>query len=154
MELRVNGQTHRVDTAAQRPLLSVLRDELNLTGSKYGCGEGECGACTVLIDGMAERSCIFSVGDAAGREITTIEGLSVNGKLHALQQAFIDHGAMQCGYCIPGMIMSAAELIRVNPDPSRAAIVRHMEGNVCRCGTYPRIEAAIRQAASMKGGDR
>lgn len=154
MELRINGRTHKLDTDTQRPLLSVLRDELNLTGSKYGCGEGECGACTVLIDGVAERSCIVSVGDTTGREITTIEGLSANGKLHPLQQAFIDQGAMQCGYCIPGMIMSAAELIRLNPDPSPAAIIKHMDGNVCRCGTYPRIEAAIRKAASMKGGDQ
>lgn len=155
-ELLVNGTKHRVDADADQSLLSVLRDDLDLTGTKYGCGEGQCGACTVLIDGKATRSCLTTVASAAGKPITTIEGLEQNGRLHPLQEAFLEVGAMQCGYCIPGMLMSGAGLMKKNPHPTDAEILRFMEGNVCRCGTYPRILAAIRIATSnekaQKGG--
>jgi len=155
MELRVNGKRYRIDTDPERSLLSVLRDDLDLTGSKYGCGEGQCGACTVLVDGKATRSCITPVAIAAGKQITTIEGLEKNGRLHPLQEAFLEVGAMQCGYCTPGMIMSGVALLSKNPDPSDQEIVRFMEGNICRCGTYQRIIAAIHRAAeAMKGGAR
>jgi nicotinate dehydrogenase subunit A len=152
MELRVNGKTHRVGADPERSLLSVLRDDLDLTGTKYGCGEGQCGACTVLIDGNAVRSCQAPVRVAAGKQITTIEGLAGNGHLHPLQQAFLDADAMQCGYCTPGMILSAAGLLQKNANPADAEIKRALEGNVCRCGTYPRIIAAVRMAASGKRG--
>lgn len=153
MELNINGQDHRIDTGPERTLLSVLRDELNLTGSKYGCGEGQCGACTVLINGSAARSCMMPVRTAVGKRITTIEGLATNGELHPLQKAFQDADAMQCGYCTPGMIVSGVGLLRKNPDPAVPEIVRALEGNVCRCGTYPRIITAVRMAAAaMKGG--
>jgi len=132
-----------------------LRDDLDLTGSKYGCGEGQCGACTVLIDGQATRSCITKLGAAAGKKITTIEGIEKNGPLHPLQEAFLEADALQCGYCTPGMIMSSVALLSKNPNPSEQEIVRFMDGNVCRCGTYPRIVSAIRKAAqSMKGGGK
>jgi aerobic-type carbon monoxide dehydrogenase small subunit (CoxS/CutS family) len=132
-----------------------LRDDLDLTGSKYGCGEGQCGACTVLIDGQATRSCITKLGAAAGKKITTIEAIEKNGRLHPLQEAFLEADALQCGYCTPGMIMSSVALLSKNPNPSEQEIVRFMEGNVCRCGTYPRIVSAIRKAAqSMKGGGK
>src|SRR5580704_12988167 len=134
-ELRVNGARRRIDAEADRSLLSVLRDDLDLTGAKYGCGEGRCGACTVLIDGKATRSCVTAVGDCEGKQITTIEGLEHEGKLHPLQQAFLDCGAMQCGYCTCGMIMSGVALLARNADPAVADIVRSMEGNICRCGT-------------------
>jgi aerobic-type carbon monoxide dehydrogenase small subunit (CoxS/CutS family) len=146
-ELRINGKTVRVDADRDRPLLGVLRDDLGLTGSKYGCGEGRCGACTVLIDGAPARSCITKLGAVAAREITTIEGLEQDGWLHPLQQAFLDAGAMQCAYCTSGMIVAGAALLHQNPDPSRQEIVEYMDGNICRCGTYPRIIAAIRTAA-------
>ena len=148
-ELQVNGAKRRIDAAAEASLLSVLRDQLDLTGSKYGCGEGQCGACTVLIDGSPRRSCITSVGAAANKQITTIEGLEQKGRLHAVQQAFLDAGAMQCGYCTSGMIMTAVALLRAHPDPTEQEIAHFMEGNICRCGTYRRIVAAIRQAASL-----
>jgi aerobic-type carbon monoxide dehydrogenase small subunit (CoxS/CutS family) len=156
MELKVNGSMRRVDADPERTLLSVLRDDLDLTGSKYGCGEGKCGACTVLVDGQAAHSCTARVGAVAGKTITTIEGLEdASGHLHPLQQAFLDHGALQCAYCTPGMIMAGVALLSENPDPSEAQIVKAMQGNVCRCGTYPRIMAAIHQAAaSRKGGTR
>ena len=146
-ELRINGKTVRVDADRDRPLLGVLRDDLGLTGSKYGCGEGRCGACTVLIDGAPARSCITKLGAVAAREVTTIEGLEKDGRLHPLQQAFLDAGAMQCAYCTSGMIVAGAALLRQNPDPSREEIVEFMDGNICRCGTYPRIMAAIHSAA-------
>ena len=147
MELLVNGVRRQVDADAGQSLLSVLRDDLDLTGAKYGCGEGQCGACTVLIDGRPARSCIVRVGAVAGKAITTIEGLERNGKLHPVQQAFLDAGALQCGYCTPGMILAAVALLGQNPDPSDAEIVRAMQGNICRCGTYSRIITAIRMAA-------
>lgn len=153
--LYVNGNKLRINAEADRSLLSVLRDDLDLTGSKYGCGEGQCGACTVLIDGQATRSCITKLGAASGKKITTIEGLEKNGRLHPVQQAFLEAEALQCGYCTPGMIMSGFALLSTNANPSEQEIVRFMEGNICRCGTYPRIVTAIRKAAqSMKGGGR
>jgi aerobic-type carbon monoxide dehydrogenase small subunit (CoxS/CutS family) len=157
MELHVNGEPRRVDVDPRRSLLSVLRDDLDLTGAKYGCGEGQCGACTVLVDGQAVRSCTARVGALEGKKITTIEGLAgEGGRLHPLQQAFLDCGAMQCGYCTPGMIVAGAALLAETPDPSEAEVVKAMQGNVCRCGTYTRIIAAVRKAAgaSAKGGAR
>jgi aerobic-type carbon monoxide dehydrogenase small subunit (CoxS/CutS family) len=147
IELDVNGRRQRVDVPGDRSLLSVLREELTLTGSKYGCGEGQCGACTVLVDGRAVRSCRTPVADAAGKPVTTIEGLERGGRLHPLQQAFIDEHAMQCGYCTTGMIMAGVALLARTPSPTRDDIVRGMNGNVCRCGTYPEIVAAIQRAA-------
>ncbi len=158
IELRINGTRHRVEAEADRTLLSVLRDDLDLTGTKYGCGEGQCGACTVLIDGQATRSCLTQVGAVVGKQITTIEGLEQNGRLHPLQEAFLAVDAMQCGYCIPGMLMSGAGLLKKKPQPTEAEILRALEGNVCRCGTYPRIVAAVRRAANsetaQKGGGK
>ena len=151
-ELHVNGIRRRIDADADRSLLSVLRDDLDLTGSKYGCGEGQCGACTVLLNGQATRSCVTKVGAVVGKKITTIEGIEKNGRLHPLQEAFLEADALQCGYCTPGMIMSSVALLTKNPSPSEQDIVRSMEGNICRCGTYPRIVTAIRKAAqSIKG---
>lgn len=146
-ELRINGKSVRVEADRDRTLLGVLRDDLGLTGSKYGCGEGRCGACTVMIDGAPARSCITKVGTVASREVTTIEGLERDGQLHPLQQAFLDAGALQCAYCTSGMIVAGAALLRQNPSPSRQEIVEYMDGNICRCGTYNRIIAAIQSAA-------
>jgi aerobic-type carbon monoxide dehydrogenase small subunit (CoxS/CutS family) len=151
-ELIVNGTARRVDVDPDRSLLGVLRDELELTGAKYGCGEGRCGACTVLVDGQTVRSCLARVGAFEGKPITTIEGLEKDGKLHPLQQAFLDHGALQCGYCTPGMIMAGVGLLAKNPNPAEDEIVKAMEVNVCRCGTYTRILAAIRGAADATTG--
>lgn len=152
-EIRVNGTRHSVEAGPERSLLSVLREDLDLTGSKYGCGEGQCGACTVLVDGRPARSCLTRVGDIEGKEIMTIEGLAKNGRLHPLQEAFIEVGVMQCGYCVPGLIMSGVGLLNTKPSPTEAEIKRGMQGNICRCCTYPRIVAAIRLAArAMKGG--
>jgi aerobic-type carbon monoxide dehydrogenase small subunit (CoxS/CutS family) len=153
-ELRVNGAKRQIQADPERSLLSVLRDDLDLTGSKYGCGEGQCGACTVLLDGAAVRSCITPVRAAAGREITTIEGLEKNGRLHPLQQAFLDAESMQCGYCTSGMILSGVALLRTNANPARSEIVRAMQGNVCRCGTYPRILLAVEMAAQRLREER
>jgi aerobic-type carbon monoxide dehydrogenase small subunit (CoxS/CutS family) len=153
--LEVNGAKHHVEGDAARSLLSVLRDELDLTGSKYGCGEGRCGACTVVIDGKATRSCVTPVGDCEGKRITTIEGLERDGKLHPLQEAFLQAGAMQCGYCTPGMIMNGVALLDKKPTPTTEDIVSAMQGNICRCGTYSRIIQAIHEAAAArKGGAR
>src|SRR5262249_21547160 len=136
-------------------LLSVLRDDLGLTGSKYGCGEGRCGACSVLVDGQSTRSCTTRVGSIQNKTVRTIESLATNGRLHAVQQAFLEVEAMQCGYCTPRMIVSAVALLSSNPTPSRDEIITAMNGNVCRCGTYPRIISAIEKAArAMKGGDK
>jgi aerobic-type carbon monoxide dehydrogenase small subunit (CoxS/CutS family) len=146
-ELQINGTTVRVSADGERPLLGVLRDDLGLTGAKYGCGEGRCGACTVLADGEPIRSCVTKLGAVAARAITTIEGLEKDGKLHPLQEAFLEVGAMQCGYCTCGMIMSGVGLLRTNPHPTVEDIVEHMNGNICRCGTYPRIIAALSLAA-------
>lgn len=155
MELTVNGKKQRVDTPPSRSLLSVLRDDLGMTGCKYGCGEGQCGACTVLLDGTPARSCQTKVIQASGRSITTVEGLAQDGRLHPLQQAFLDEEAMQCGYCTPGMILAALGLLRVTDEVGDEEIVAAMDGNICRCGSYPRILAAVRAAArAMKGGRR
>jgi nicotinate dehydrogenase subunit A len=146
-QIKVNGGLRKIDVDSQRSLLSVLRDQLDLTGTKYGCGEGQCGACTVLIDGVAKRSCRTQVGLVGDNEVTTIEGLAVGEHLHPLQQAFLDEAAMQCAYCTSGMIMSAAALLNANHSPSTDDILQAMEGNICRCGTYPRIVSAIQKAA-------
>ena len=145
--LSVNGSARAVDVDADARLLWVLRESLDLTGTKYGCGEGQCGACTVLVDGRPVRSCTARATALAGHRIETIESLGAKGKLDRVQQAFLDQDAMQCGYCTPGMIMAAVSLLRANPSPTDAAIVQAMDRHLCRCGTYPRIVAAIRQAA-------
>lgn len=152
MDFVVNGTPYEVDVDPQRPLLYVLRDELYLTGSKYGCGEAQCGACTVLVDGEPRRSCVTPVEEAAGTEVTTVEGLASDGRLHPLQQAFLDAEAFQCGYCTPGMLMSGVALLNENDAPARAEIVESMDGNVCRCGVYPRIISAIHRAAENGQG--
>jgi aerobic-type carbon monoxide dehydrogenase small subunit (CoxS/CutS family) len=146
-ELLINGTKYSVDVDPTASLLSVLRDDLDLVGSKYGCGEGQCGACTVLLGGAPRRSCITPVGDAARKPITTIEGLEKDGKLHPVQQAFLDEDVMQCGYCTSGMIMTSVGLLKIHPDPSEQEISHYLEGHICRCGTYPRIVAAVRRAA-------
>jgi aerobic-type carbon monoxide dehydrogenase small subunit (CoxS/CutS family) len=155
LELTVNGKRHSITSDGDATLLQVLRDELGLTGAKYGCGEGQCGACTVLLGGMARRSCQLPVSTVAGQSITTIEGLERDGKLHPLQQAFIEAGAFQCAYCTPGMILSGVALLGQKARPSREEIAHALDGNICRCGTYPRIlEAVERASASMAGGAR
>jgi aerobic-type carbon monoxide dehydrogenase small subunit (CoxS/CutS family) len=146
-ELKINGDRVPVDAQSDRMLLGVLRDDLDLTGAKYGCGEGRCGACTVLLDGKAARSCITTVGEAARAEITTVEGLEQDGKLHPLQAAFLEHQALQCGFCTGGMIVQGVALLKENSHPSTEEILRAMDGNICRCGTHPRIVAAINSAA-------
>jgi aerobic-type carbon monoxide dehydrogenase small subunit (CoxS/CutS family) len=153
-ELIVNGARKKIDADADRSLLSILRDDLDLTGAKYGCGEGQCGACTVLVDGAAVRSCVTTLRAAAGKRVTTIEGLEVDGRLHPLQETFLEVEAMQCGYCTPGMIVAGAGLLRGNPSPARADILRAMQGNVCRCGTYPRIVLAVEMAARRMREER
>jgi aerobic-type carbon monoxide dehydrogenase small subunit (CoxS/CutS family) len=145
-KLNVNGTDLPVDAASDERLLYVLRDELDLTGTKYGCGEGQCGACTVLVDGMPVRSCITQMQAVAGKKITTIEGIAENGRLHPIQQAFLDTGAFQCGYCTSGMIVAAVALFRKNAKPSVSEIHGALNGNICRCGTYPRIVEAVRKA--------
>ena len=147
MVLRVNGTTHTIDVDPEVELLSVLRNELSLTGSKYGCGEGVCGACTVLVNGTPLRSCITPVNAVAGKDITTIEGLEKKGELHRVQQAFLDTDPFQCAYCASGMLMSAVALLNSNPAPSQEAIVSAMNGNICRCGAYPHIVKAIKAAS-------
>jgi aerobic-type carbon monoxide dehydrogenase small subunit (CoxS/CutS family) len=147
IEIEINGKTYAVGYPPDTPLLYVLREELGLTGTKYGCGEGMCGACTVLVAETARRSCQIPVSAAAGKPITTIEGLEKNGALHPVQQAFLDAGAFQCAYCTPGMIMSSVSLLRATPNPSDEQIVQSLQGNICRCGTHPRILEAIHAAA-------
>jgi aerobic-type carbon monoxide dehydrogenase small subunit (CoxS/CutS family) len=161
LELVINGIRRRVAAGDdERSLLGVLREELDLTGTKYGCGEGQCGACTVLLEGQPVRSCRTPVGAVAGKQVTTVEGLERDGRLHALQEAFLEVGAMQCGYCTAGMIMSGVGLLEKNPRPTEQEIARALGGNVCRCGTYTRVVAAIRSAAAAtasakaQGGDR
>jgi aerobic-type carbon monoxide dehydrogenase small subunit (CoxS/CutS family) len=149
IELEVNGKRYATNYPPDTPLLYVLRDELGLTGTKYGCGEGQCGACTVLLGGAPRRSCQIPLSAAEGRPITTIEGLEKNGQLHPVQQAFLDAGAFQCAYCTSGMIMSSVGLLKTNPHPSRADIVQGLQGNMCRCGTHPRIIEAVLSAAKM-----
>lgn len=147
IQLEINGTRYTVQCDPETPLLSALRDELGLTGTKYGCGEGQCGACTVLLGGTPRRSCQIPVSAAAAKPITTIEGLEKDGRLHAVQQAFLDAEAFQCAYCTSGMIMSSVGLLAANPRPTPADIVQSLQGNICRCGTHPRIIEAIRQAA-------
>jgi len=147
--LSVNGKNRTMDADSDASLLSVLRDHLDLTGSKYGCGEGQCGACTVLINGSPRRSCITKVGTIGEKQVTTIEGLAKGDRLHPVQQSFLDAAAMQCAYCTSGMIMSAVSLLNTNPSPSEAEIRHFMEGNICRCGTHPRIVTAIQNAARV-----
>jgi aerobic-type carbon monoxide dehydrogenase small subunit (CoxS/CutS family) len=147
-ELHVNGAACAVDADSGDALLDVLRDDLGLTGCKISCGEGACGACTVLVDSQPLRSCITPVGRVARQSIQTIEGLALPGRLHPVQQAFIDCDALQCGYCTPGMIMSVVGLLEREPDPGEQVIVEAMQGNICRCGAYSRIVRAIRQAAA------
>lgn len=146
IEMTVNGRPVKVEAEANAPLLWLVREQLALTGTKYGCGAGLCGACTVHVDGVAVRSCQTPASDAAGKKVTTIEGLGANG-LHALQKAWIAEQTPQCGFCQSGQIMKAAELLAKTPKPSREQIVEHMDGNLCRCGTYPRIARAIERAA-------
>ncbi|HET9180709.1 MAG TPA: (2Fe-2S)-binding protein [Candidatus Angelobacter sp.] len=150
LTLLVNGTEHKVDAEPGEPLLWVLRNRLGLTGTKYGCGEGQCGACTVLLDGRSIRSCRMSAENAAGKKILTIESVAENGSLSPLQQAFLEEEAFQCAYCTSGMIMSAHALLAAIPHPSDEQIIQHMNGNICRCGTYPRIMAAIHRAAGGK----
>ena len=149
-ELDVNGARRRLDADSDRTLLSVLRDDLDLTGTKYGCGEGQCAACTVLIDGTPTKSCLTKVGTVTGKRIVTIEGLAVSGKLHPVQEAFLEADAMQCGWCTPGMILGAVGLLQRTPHPSEADIVSGMNGHICRCGAYSRVVQAI-QSAAKKG---
>lgn len=152
--LNINGAALPVSAPGDETLLSVLRNRLHLTGTKYGCGEGQCGACTVLIDGAATRSCLTVAASVRGAKIITIEGLESHGSLSPVQQAFLDEESFQCGYCTPGMILSATSLLREHPHPTDLQIVDAMDGNICRCGTYPRIVAAIKRAAQLqqKGG--
>ena len=151
VRFRLNGKPVTLDTRAERTLLWVLRTDLGLTGTKYGCGEGICGSCTVVVDGQALRSCQTLLKEVEGKEVTTVEGLSHDGRLHPLQQAFIDHGAFQCGYCTPGMLMNAYALLQKKPAPSAEAIARGMEANLCRCGAHRRILAAVEEAARAGG---
>ncbi len=147
IQLAINGSRRTVDADPDDSLLTILREQLNLTGTKYGCGEGQCGACTVLIDGRAQRSCIIRAANVAEKQITTIEGLARGEQLHFVQEAFLEEGAMQCGYCTPGMIMSAVALLNRNHHPTQSQIMDFMEGNICRCGVYSRIISAIQKAA-------
>jgi aerobic-type carbon monoxide dehydrogenase small subunit (CoxS/CutS family) len=149
MDLLINDRKYNVAAEPGESLLNVLRNRLDLTGSKYGCGEGSCGACTVLIDGTAARSCITSVEALGGKTITTVEGLAKNGQLHDVQKAFLRADAFQCAYCAPGMVMSAVSLLKKTPHPTEQQIKTAMQGNVCRCGTYPRIIKAIQEAANV-----
>ena len=147
IEIQVNGKTHAVEYQPDTPLLYVLRDELGLTGAKDGCGEGMCGACSVLIGGLARRSCQIPAKEAVGKPIVTIEGLEKNGLLHPVQQAFLDVGAFQCAYCTSGMIMSSVSLLQATPNPTDEQIMQSLQGNICRCGTHPRIIEAVHLAA-------
>jgi len=147
IQLEINGKRYTVQCDPETPLLSALRDELGLTGTKYGCGEGQCGACTVLLSGTPRRSCQIPVSAAAAKPITTIEGLEKDGRLHPVQQAFLDAEAFQCAYCTSGMILSSVGLLSKNPSPTSADIVQSLQGNICRCGTHPRILDAVHQAA-------
>ncbi|TVM18488.1 (2Fe-2S)-binding protein [Oceanidesulfovibrio indonesiensis] len=155
MEVTINGVQQTLDVDGDRPLLWVLRTDMGLTGTKYGCGIGLCGSCVVLIDGVAARSCQIFMSEVAGKEVTTIEGLAAGdepGDLHPVQQAFMEHDALQCGYCTPGMILQGVSLLTENPDPNTEEIVNALEGNLCRCGAHKRIVQAMHTAAKMKGG--
>ena len=151
IRLSVNGKAHSVDTEPERSLLEVLREDLGLTGTKYGCGEGQCGSCTVLLDGKPAFSCVTTVRAAEGRRIVTIEGLAEGGRLHPVQQAFLDEGAVQCGYCTPGMVLQTVALLENHAKPTDAQIVDGLNGHLCRCSDYQRIMAAVRRAAAGAG---
>jgi carbon-monoxide dehydrogenase small subunit len=150
----LNGKKTEIEIDPSRTLLWVLRNHFGLTGTKYGCGMGFCGACTVIIDDEAVRSCTLRVDEITGKKVTTIEGMAKNGKLHPLQQAFADHDALQCGFCTPGMIMNAAALLRKNPEPSQKEIIEGMEDNLCRCGAHVRILKAVETAATTMKGEK
>jgi aerobic-type carbon monoxide dehydrogenase small subunit (CoxS/CutS family) len=151
-QIHLNGSARPIDADPDRSLLSVLRDDLGLTGTKYGCGEGQCGACTVLLDGKRVRSCVTRLDTVRGKPIRTIEDLATGTELHPVQQAFLDADALQCGYCTSGMIMAAVALLSQQPAPGREAIIAFMDKNICRCGTYPRIVAAIERASKVMKG--
>lgn len=151
IQLNVNGRTHTLQVPAKAPLMTVLRNDLRLNGPKYGCGLGECGACTVLVDGVAARSCVIPAGGVQGREITTLEGLGQSGALHPVQQAFIAAQAAQCGYCLNGMVMMAAALLARAPHPTEDEVRRELSGNLCRCGTHVEIVRAVLLAAERMG---
>lgn len=150
-EFTLNAKQARVVADPDRPLLEVLREDLALTGTKYGCGEGECGACTVLLDGVATRSCVTSMAEASGRTVLTIEGLATDGKLHPVQQAFVEKQAAQCGYCVPGQIMNAVGLLKQLPNATREQIIAGMRGNLCRCCNYQNLLAAVQRAVELGG---
>jgi aerobic-type carbon monoxide dehydrogenase small subunit (CoxS/CutS family) len=150
MELTINNKKYTITAAPDDNLLLVLRDQLDLTGSKYGCGQGACGACTVLVNGAVTRSCVTNVGSLTGKVITTIEGLAKDGQLHPVQKAFLNVDVFQCSYCASGMIMSAVSLLEKNPNPTQQDIIKSMQGNICRCGTYSRIQEAILEASTGK----
>ena len=153
ISFKLNDKPVRLNVDGERPLLWVLRTDLGLTGTKYGCGEGHCGCCSVLVDNVASRSCLLSVKDVEGKEVVTVEGLEKSGKLHPVQKAFIEHDAMQCGFCIPGQVVHAVSLLKRNSNPSRDEIISGMNHNFCRCGAHTRIVDAIQSAAAeMKGG--
>lgn len=147
IQAQINGKSRTFDSEPGTTLLFALREELGLTGTKYGCGEGQCGACTILLNGSPRRSCQLTVSDATGKSILTIEGFEQSGQLHPVQQAFLDQGAFQCAYCTSGMIVSSVALLQKNPHPSEPEIVQALQGNICRCGTHPKIIAAVQQAA-------
>ncbi|MBA4057767.1 MAG: ferredoxin [Marivirga sp.] len=153
MELLINNKSYTFEAHSDESLLNVLRNQLNLTGSKYGCGEGACGACKVLIDGTAAPSCVTMVGSLAGKKITTVEGIATDNKLHPVQKSFLEVDVFQCGYCASGMVISAVSLLKKNSNPSEQDIIQGMQGNICRCGTYPRIVRAIQLAANQKNRD-
>ena len=146
----LNGKPRQVTSETQRTLLEVLREDLGLTGTKYGCGEGQCRACTVLIDGTPTRSCLTDIGEVSGKKVETIEGLATEGKLHPVQEAFVKEGAMQCGYCVPGMILATVALLRRQRAPTEAQIVEALNGNICRCCGYGNILQAVRVAAAQE----
>jgi aerobic-type carbon monoxide dehydrogenase small subunit (CoxS/CutS family) len=154
IELEVNGARRHVEAEDGETLLTVLRDRLDLTGTKYGCGEGQCGACTVLLDGRPTRSCQTRASAAAGHRIVTIEGLAADGRLHPVQEAFIAEDAMQCGYCTPGFVLGAVGLLTRNPDATEQEVARGLEGHVCRCGAYPRIVRAVLRVAQAAKATR
>ena len=151
MNILINNLIHEIKVSPEQSLLDVLREEVKLTGTKYGCGEGNCGACTVLIDGEPMRSCITTVGSVIGREITTVEGLAVDGQLNPVQQAFVENSAFQCGYCTPGFVVSATALLSKNSTPEVDEIKNALSGHICRCGAYVRIVKAVQQASDIEG---
>jgi len=152
--LHVNGKARVIDAEPDTSLLEILRDDLGLTGTKYGCGEGQCGACSVIVDGDLVHSCVTPLSEVKGTAVITIEGVATGTNLHAVQQAFIEEGAMQCGYCVAGMIMAAVNFLTLNPNPTEAEIRDGMSGNICRCGGYPRMVAAVKRAAAIQRGEK